>query len=114
MTDRLAERLVALFAGLPEDKRAELLQYAEFLHARFAVPAASAEPQAIPRPESESVVKAIQRLRATYPMLDPAKLLNETSVLMSQHIMQGRDVVEVIDELEIVFRTHYERHSGEK
>jgi hypothetical protein len=114
MSDRLAERLVALLNELPPEKRDELLQYAEFLHARFAVPGAAAEPLEIPRPESESVVKAIQRLRSTYPMLDPAKLLNETAVLMSQHVMQGRDRVEVIDELEIVFRTHYERHSGGK
>jgi hypothetical protein len=114
MADRLAERLAAILDELPEDKREELLQYAEFLHARLAVARSSAEPLEIPRPPEESVVKAIQRLRATYPMLDPAKLLNETAVLMSQHVMQGRDRVEVIDELEIVFRTHYERHSGGK
>jgi hypothetical protein len=112
MADRLAERLAAILDELPEDKRDELLQYAEFLHARFGVPAGSADPLDIPRPSEESVVRAIQRLRATYPMLDPAKLLNETSVLMSQHVMQGRDVVTVIDELEILFRTHYERTVG--
>jgi hypothetical protein len=27
---------------------------------------------------------------------------------MTQHIMQGRDAVEVIDELEVMFRTRYE------
>lgn len=112
MADRLSDRLLELLDELPEDKRQELLQYAEFMHARFAVPRAAADPLDIPRPESESVVRAIKRLRATYPMLDPTKLLNETSVLMSQHVMQGRDAMEVIDELEILFRSHYQRASS--
>jgi hypothetical protein len=55
------------------------------------------------------VVVAIKRLRATYPMLEPSKLLTETYELMTQHVMQGRDRVEVIDELEVIFRRHYER-----
>jgi hypothetical protein len=114
VAERPVDKLLAILEELPEDKRAELMQYAEFLHARFAVPRDAAEPLAIPRPDEESVVRAIQRLRQTYPMLDPARLLSETSVLMSQHVMQGRGRVEVIDELEILFRTHYERHSGGK
>lgn len=27
---------------------------------------------------------------------------------MTQHVMQGRDRIEVIDELEVLFRRHYE------
>ena len=42
-------------------------------------------------------------------MLDKAELLNETSVLMTQHIMQGRPADEVIDELEHVFLNHYQK-----
>jgi hypothetical protein len=112
VADELPERLLAILDELPEDKRRELLQFAEYLHVRFAVPRLSQQPLDIPRPTEESVVRAIQRLRATYPMLDPAKLLNETSVLMAQHVMQGRNSVEVIDELEIMFRRHYQRLSG--
>ena len=55
------------------------------------------------------MVVAIKRLRATYPMLDPAKLLNETHDLMTQHVMQGRKAAEVIDELEVLFRRYYEQ-----
>jgi hypothetical protein len=44
-------------------------------------------------------------------MLDRSKMLNETSVLMTQHVISGRDAVEVIDELEILFRRHYENLS---
>jgi hypothetical protein len=36
-------------------------------------------------------------------------MLNETSVLMTQHVISGRDAAEVIDELEVLFRRHYEK-----
>ena len=55
----------------------------------------------------ESVIAAIKRLSATYPMLDKGKVFNDTSSLMSQHIIQGREAVEVIDELEALFQQEY-------
>jgi hypothetical protein len=54
----------------------------------------------------------MKRLSATYHMLDKSKLLNETSALMAQHVMQGRPAHEVIDELEVVFELHYRRLAG--
>ena len=42
------------------------------------------------------------------PKIDKPELLNETSVLMTQHVMQGRDIEEVIDELEVLFRRFYD------
>ena len=68
------------------------------------------QPVEIPRPEEEGVVKAIKRLRATYPMLEPNKLLHDTSNQMSRHMIHSVPAVEVIDELERVFRQHYEAH----
>jgi hypothetical protein len=44
-------------------------------------------------------------------MLDKSDLLHEASELMTTHLMQGRPAAEVIDELEVVFRRHYERVS---
>ena len=41
-------------------------------------------------------------------MLDKPQLLNESSVLMTQHVMQGRDVNEVIDDLEVLFARFYQ------
>jgi hypothetical protein len=41
-------------------------------------------------------------------MLDKSKLLTDTSGLVTQHIMQGRPHVEVIDELEVIFTRHYQ------
>jgi hypothetical protein len=106
------KRLLRAFKRLREEDRTMLLAFAEFLEtrARPAVPEAM-QPQPIPRPESETVVGAIKRLSATFPMLDRAKLLNETSVLVTQHVMRGRDAVEVIEELEVLFQRHYEEHA---
>lgn len=114
MTAAQRKRLQALAAQLAPQQLEQLLDFAEFLSARYAATAASLDlPAAIPRPAEESVVKAIKRLAATYPMLDRGKMLNETSMLMTQHIVQGRAAGEVIDELEIIFQRHYAALRGE-
>lgn len=116
------DELLELFRTLGASERAHLLAFAQFLHsrrgggspadavsARMPGPVEIPEPVAIPRPEEESVVKAVKRLARTYPMLDKSKMLTDTSALVMQHVVQGRDAAEVIDELEIVFQRHYER-----
>ena len=94
---------------LGDDAREQLLAFAEFLLQRGTTtgPAEAIEPQPIPRPDQETVVAAIRRLSATYSMLDRKALLNETSSLMSAHVLQGRPAVEVIDELEALFEARY-------
>lgn len=112
-----SERLAQLLSRLPAEQRGQLLEFAEFLVARHGVeqgPAPRPEPVAVPRPERESVVGAIKRLSASYPMLDRSRMLHETSALMTQHVMSGREAVEVIDELERVFRRHYELQFPER
>lgn len=102
-------RLLRLFRALSDDRRTGLLDYAEYLQSR-ALPTAAPvwqTPIEIPRPERESVVKAIKRLRATYPMLDRAKLLHEISALMTQHLVHGKPAADVIDDLETLFRNIY-------
>ncbi len=103
----LLERYRALS---PEDQRT-LEAFAEFLAARApqAPRPAVTEPLPIPRPEKETVVRAIQRLRATYPMLDPRVLFQETSICLSRHVLHGQPAEAVIDELEEVFSRHYRR-----
>ena len=106
------KRLLEIFSGLTPAAAQQLLEFAEFLYTRHAGAAAALPPlvpQDIPRPAEESVIKAIKRLAATYPMLDRGKMLHETSALMTQHVMQGRDAVAVIDDLEALFRQHYAR-----
>ena len=109
MPGKTEKRLREILGELPEAQAVALLEYAEFLAARYGGPKDITAPLDIPRPEKESVVKAIKRLGATYPMLDRSKMLNETSVLMTQHVISGRDAAEVIDELEIMFRRYYEK-----
>ena len=117
---KTGKHLLDILASLPPAQAETLLEFAEFLAARYgqtvtsdtpeqAAAAATPLPLDIPRPEKESVVKAIKRLAATYPTLDRSKMLNETSTFMTQHIMQGRAAAEVIDELEAMFRTCYEK-----
>ncbi len=112
-TSAAQQRLLKLFRGLSAVDRGHLISYAEFLAQRDGEQADEDRPLQppadIPRPESESVVAAIKRLAKTFYMIDKDDLLHEASALMTAHITQGRDAVEVIDELEIVFRRHYER-----
>lgn len=106
------KKLLAFYNQLGSSEQEMLLTFAEFLaqrknpedQASQEVP----EPKKIPRPESESVVAAIKRLSATYPMLDKPQLLNETSALMTKHVMQGMDTVDVVDELEALFDRFYQ------
>ena len=105
--NRQEKDLLESFRVLAPEQQQTLLDFAEFLAAR-AQPQEMPEPQNLPRPESETVVQAIKRLRQTFPMIDQSKILHEVSEHMTQHLMMGKPAVEVIDELEIVFRRHYE------
>jgi len=112
MPSKTEKRLREILGELPETQASALLEYAEYLAARYSGPKEITTPLDIPRPEKESVVKAIKRLGATYPMIDRSKMLNETSVLMTQHVISGRAAAEVIDELEVLFRRHYEKYAN--
>ena len=118
------EQKVAFFnllEGLSAVDQTAVVSFAEFLSSRNgslpltvpgfsepALPVEIPEPESIPRPEDEKVVAAVKRLSKTYFMLDKKKMLGETSDLVTQHIIQRRDVVEVIDELEAVFSREYQ------
>ena len=109
MADKKDEqKLLHWFRRLPKDQANVLIEFAQFLDNKHGIDPALQTPQDIPRPQEERVIAAIKRLRSTYPMLDPARLLTETSELMSQHLTQGRDAVEIIDDLEKIFQSHYE------
>lgn len=123
MDDETEKRLTGILRKLPATQAGMLLEFAEFLLERHGATSGPEQGEAgsaleipapveIPRPAEETVVKAVKRLRATYPMLDARKLLNQTSDLMTQHLVQGREALEVIEELEILFRSHYETLTG--
>lgn len=117
MAETEEQALLSLFRRLAGEDRHALLAYAEFLAGRGKSPDTAgvlpAVPQHEPRPEGESVVMAIKRLTRVYPMLDRRRLMGPTSLLMSQHALQGRPAAEVIEELEIMFERHYRESAGD-
>ncbi|MES9881423.1 MAG: hypothetical protein ABW185_11135 [Sedimenticola sp.] len=111
-------RLLKLFKALAAEDRDTLFAFAEFLLQREGEQAEAAtvsiEVVEIPRPDEESVVGAIKRLTASYPMLDRSKLLTETSSLMTAHIMHGRPASTVIDELQALFASYHGEYLKER
>ena len=112
-------QLLALFDKLEQPDRDTLLAFADFLTTRKPVgegakKSAPEQPKAIERPETESVVAAIRRLSGSYFMLDRQEMLNDTASLMGAHVMQGRPAADVINELESVFKSHYDRYLEER
>lgn len=107
------EKLIGVFERLSPADQSSVLSFAEFLLSRAAPALAPAvavempEPVLGPRPQDEKVVAAIKRLSKAYYMLDKSKMLGVTSDLVTQHILQGREAMEVIDELEQIFADHY-------
>ena len=117
------QQLTELFKQLGASDQATLLDFAAFLACRTPArpvavrtePEAVPEPEIIERPAGETVVGALKRLSKSYPMLDKTVMLSATSELVATTIMQGSDPVGVIDELEVIFREHYEQlKSGNK
>lgn len=118
-------QLLKLFKSLGSEDRQTLLKFASFLQQQAEAEneknktssgdtlstrsqGEPALPRDIPRPDDESVIKAIKRLNKAYYMVDSSLLLDKTSDLMTQHILQGRDAKSVIDDLEVLFKTIYE------
>ncbi len=102
-----AQELARLYQAIDDAGRDTLLAFARFLAGRQPRVVEVAEPQWIPPVEGESVVAALKRLKASYPMLDASRLLHQSSALLSEHLMQGRERLEVIEELELLFQRHY-------
>lgn len=110
---RDSKRLLSIFRSLSETRQQGLLEYAEFLAGKDGADIATAppsEPLLIPRPEKENVVKAIQRLMQTYPMLERNRVFHEASAQMTRHLVHGVAAVDAIDELERIFARQYQEH----
>lgn len=110
---RDSKRLLTAFRNLSEARQQALLDYAEFLAGKENSEAAvvpPVEPLPIPRPDQENVVKAIQRLTQTYPMLDRNQIFHEASAQMTRHLIHGVAAEDAIDELERIYERHYRLH----
>jgi len=112
MKNKLRE-IKLLLAQLDEDHQQAIVDYTTFLVQRYKINNSrdkGLKPESIERPEQESVIAAIKRLKKTYFMLDTDIILNETSALMGQHILKGREASDVIDELQSIFQSQYEQY----
>jgi len=108
-----SRELDALMSQLGEDHQRTVVDFATFLVQQYNIQTPLEEglaPAAIARPEEESVIAAIKRLKKTYYMLDTDGLLDETSSLMGQHILRGREASAVINELQSLFEAKYKKY----
>lgn len=102
--------LKKIFDTLDAERQRSLIDFAGFLQSRGdLVPTEIGEPLDIPRPADETVVGAIKRLKRTYPMIDSMAVFSAASSLMTDHMVSGRDKVEVIDEMQLLFHEAYEK-----
>ena len=109
-----SKRLLTLFRALSPERQGALLEYAEFLESREdRKQTVAIDPLPIPRPAEENVVKAIQRLMQTYPMLERNRIFHEASAQMTRHLIHGVSASDAIDELERIFERHYQQHLTE-
>jgi CDP-glycerol glycerophosphotransferase (TagB/SpsB family) len=110
------QQLIQLFEGLDQQGRNSLLDYAEFLSNKSQQNVSAQDPQVKhepvyqERPSEETVLAAIKRLRVSYFMIDTDGMINQTSSLMTQFMLQGRPASEVIDDLELLFKDHYQKY----
>ena len=113
-------KLIKIFKSFDANTKETLIAFAEFLQNRAASTDVTddykkeesqvvSQPLDIPRPEVESVIQAIKRLTATYPMVNKEDILHPISGLMTSHIMQGKKAAEVIDKLENLFENEYKK-----
>jgi len=105
-----SDALINLYEAMDDERRRSLCDFADFLYAQAEpiskeVPA----PEDVPRPQQESVVGAVKRLKVKYHMVESMSVFSAASALMTDHMVKGRDVVEVIDEMEVLFEDAYDK-----
>ena len=108
--NRNKKSLIEIFETLDAERQASLFDFAEFLQSKGdLVVKELTEPVEIIRPDKETVVGAIKRLKETYPMIESMKVFSSASELMTDHMVKGRDAVEVINEMEKIFEDFYQK-----
>ncbi|MBF0368239.1 MAG: hypothetical protein HQL52_02180 [Magnetococcales bacterium] len=109
--DDTQRKLLAAWRKMgPEDRHA-LLKFAEFLasHSTASPSPPPTEPLDIPKPEGESAVKALKRLKKSYPMIEnDLRLLEEASTILMRKVTGSSDQ-EVVADLEHFFAKRYQQ-----
>jgi hypothetical protein len=105
---KTSKALTELYESLDEERKQSLCDFADFLYAKAdPVVKEVPPPEDLPRPEEETVVGAIKRLKSKYHMVESMSVFSKASSLMTDHMVSGRDVTEVIDEMEELFDDAY-------
>lgn len=105
-----SQQLINLYEAMDEKRKLSLCDFADFLYAQAApVVKEILPPEDIDRPEEETVVGAIKRLKLKYHMVESMSVFSAASSLMTDHMVKGRDVVEIIDEMEVLFEQAYSK-----
>jgi len=107
---KTSKQLIDLYEAMDDERKQSLCDFADFLYAQ-AEPVAKEilPPHDLPRPEKETVVGAVKRLKTSYHMIESMTVFSAASSLMTDHMVKGRDVVEVIDEMEVLFEEAYQK-----
>lgn len=104
-----SQQLTDLYESMDDERKLSLCDFADFLYAKAEpvskeIPA----PEDVSRPQEETVVGAVKRLKIKYHMIESMTVFSAASSLMTDHMVKGRDVVEVIDEMEKLFESAYD------
>jgi hypothetical protein len=103
-----SKELIDLYEAMDDERKLSLCDFADFLYAKAGpVVKEIPPPEDVPRPEQETVVGAVKRLKTKYHMVESMTVFSAASSLMTDHMVKGRDVVEVIDEMEVLFEEAY-------
>ncbi len=103
-----SQELISLYESMDDERKQSLCDFADFLYAKAdPVIKEIPLPEEISRPQEETVVGAIKRLKLTYHMVESMSVFSSASSLMTDHMVSGREVVEVIDEMEVLFEDAY-------
>lgn len=105
-----SQELIDLYESMDDERKQSLSDFADFLYAK-AEPIVKEipSPEDIPRPQEETVVGAIKRLKITYHMVESMTVFSAASSLMTEHMVKGREVTEVIDDMENLFEDAYQK-----
>jgi len=105
-----SQALIDLYESMDDERKLSLCDFADFLYTKAdpvskEIPA----PENVPRPQEETVVGAVKRLKIKYHMVESMSVFSAASTLMTDHMVKGRDVTEVIDEMELLFENAYDK-----
>jgi hypothetical protein len=107
-TIKSGQDLVDLYDAMDDERKKSLCDFADFLYAQAdPISKIIPPPEESARPDKETVVGAVKRLKAQYHMVESMGVFSAASALMTDHMVKGRDVIEVIDEMELLFEGAY-------